>query len=59
MDPQESLSYELHRQKRKRYATRSVVTDFPYDLIQADLVEMHSLLPWNKKYIISFRYKHS
>ena len=50
MDPQEILSNELHRQKRKRYATRSVVTDFPYDLIQADLVEMHSLLPWNKKY---------
>ena len=50
MDPQKTLSNELHRQKRKRYPTRSVVTDFPYDLIQADLVEMHSLLPWNKGY---------
>jgi hypothetical protein len=50
MDPQAVLAKELHRPRRRRYPTRHVITEFPNDLWQADIIEMASLLPWNKGY---------
>lgn len=48
MEPQEVLSKELHRPKRRRYPTVSVITQSIDDLWQADLVEMGALASWNK-----------
>ena len=47
---QKRLAYELHRPKRKRYPTRSVVVKGWHENWQADLVFMEHLKQWNRGY---------